>query len=415
MRYTEKRVVITGVGVITPNGRDKDEYWTSLLNGISGIDHITTFDTVDLTSKIGGAINDFDPASYGIDFKSAKRMAKFSQYAVACSRMAIKDAGIEITQDNCQDIGIILGVICNAMDIIHSESWVLHTKGAKRLNPLAIATALPSSGAAAVSIELGIKGRTSSISTGCSSALNAIGYAYELVKYGKINMMLAGGAEAPVNGAVFASFCASRTLSQRNEDPRKASRPFDKSRDGYILSEGGGMVVVESMESAMKRNAQIYAEIIGYGSNADAHSIIFVEESGDQLARAIAMAINDSGINPSEVDYVNAHAASSHLGDLRETRAIKKVFSNAKDLCISSVKSMTGHPLGAAGGWQVIATVLAGKKGYIPPTINYDEPDGECDLNYVPNESIRKKINVALVNSFGMGGNNASLLLRMKP
>jgi 3-oxoacyl-[acyl-carrier-protein] synthase II len=415
MSHTERRVVITGLGVITPNGKDKDEYWNSLLNGVSGITRISSFDTEDLTSKIGGAIKDFKPEEYGIEFKKAKRMAKFSQYAVACSRMAINDAGVVITEENNQDIGIVLGVICNAMDIIHSESLVLHTQGAKRLNPLAIATALPSSGAAAVSIELGIKGRTSAVSTGCSSSLNAIGYAYELVKYGKINMMIAGGAEAPVNGAVFASFCASRTLSQRNEDPKKASRPFDKNRDGYILSEGGGMVVIETLESAVKRNAQIYAEIIGYGTNADAHSIIFVEESGDQLARSIAMTIEEAQINPSEIDYINAHAASSHLGDLRETRAIKKVFSNAKEINISSVKSMTGHPLGAAGGWQVIATVLAAKKGYIPPTINYDEPDAECDLNYVPNESIREKINVALVNSFGMGGNNASLLMRMKP
>lgn len=415
MRYTEKRVVITGVGVIAPNGKEKGSFWDSLLNGRSGIKPITNFDTTDLTTKIGGFISGFDPVEYGIDFKSAKRMAKFSQYAVACSRMAIMDAGLVIDDGNRSSIGIVLGVICNAMEIIHEESIVLYTKGPKRLNPLAIATALPSSGAAAVSIELGIKGRTSSISTGCSSSLNAIGYAYELIKYGKMDLMLAGGAEAPVNNAVLASFCASRTLSQRNDDPAGASRPFDKNRDGYILSEGGGMLVLESMESAKKRNARVYAEIIGYGANSDAYSIAFVEESGDQLACAIADAISGSGIRAAEVDYINAHAASSHLGDVRETRALKKVFGDLKRINVSSIKSMTGHPLGAAGSWQTISTVLAAENGYIPPTINYREPDPECDVNCVPNEAIRKNINTALINSFGMGGNNASLLLRMKP
>ncbi len=282
------------------------------------------------------------------------------------------------------------------------------------MSPFTVLGALPNAAAALLSVEMGIKGRATTISTGCSSTLNALGHTYELIKYGKRDMVLCGGAEAPITPSIIGAFCASRSLSKRNEDPGKASRPFDKNRDGYILSEGAAMFMMENLDSAKKRNAKIYAEVIGYGNTSEALSMYKMDDTGGEAARTIAEAVRDAGIAYDEVDYISAHGSSSLVSDIRETRAIKKVFNgHSEKIKISSIKSMVGHPLGVSGGFQTAATLLAGFNGYIPPTINYEVEDPDCDLDYVPNESIRKKISVALINSFGFGGNNASLILRV--
>ncbi len=414
MYFKKRRVVVTGMGVVAPNGKNKDEYWESLLHGRSGVRKISLFDVSEFQTQIGGEISDFNPEDYGIDKKESKRMGRFSKFALAAAKMAVVDAGIFIDEEMQEKIGVVMGVSVNGVEIIEREAETLRTKGVKMMNPFGVPGALPNAAASHIAIEFGIKGKVSTISTGCSSTLNAIGYAHELIKYGKTDMIICGGSESPLTPSVLGSFCASNSLSKRNEEPEKASRPFDKNRDGYVLCEGAAIFVLESLESAIRRDAEIYAEIIGYGDTSDAFSMYKIEESGNQAARAMAMCMNDADIDLCEVDYINAHGSSSYISDIRETVAIKKVFGDyAGKIPVSSVKSMIGHGLGVAGGFQTAATLLAGKNGYIPATINYEHEDPNCDLDYVPNEAIRKRINVAMVNSFGMGGNNASLLFRM--
>jgi|DewCreStandDraft_4_1066084.scaffolds.fasta_scaffold08070_9 3-oxoacyl-[acyl-carrier-protein] synthase II len=413
MGVTASRVVITGIGILSPIGKNNEGFWNSLLTGKSGIKKIEGFDTSDYKTKIAGQITDFNPEEY-IERNEARRMSRFSQFAIYTSKMAILDAGIQLTETNNEDIGVVIGVSVNGLEIIERQVAVLHTKGPKRMSPFTVSGALPNAAAGYIAIALGIKGRAITISTGCSSTLNAIGHAYELIKYNKLNTILCGGSEAPITPSIMGAFCASNSLSKRNDEPEKASRPFDKNRDGYLLSEGSAMFVMENLEHALKRNAKIYAEVIGYANTSEALSMYKMDDTGNEAARAMYMAIKDAEINYKEINYISAHGSSSYVSDIRETRAIKKVMDDyAYKINISSIKSMIGHPLGAAGGLQTAATILAGKYGYIPPTINYEVIDPECDLNYVPNEAIRKKINVALVNSFGMGGNNSSLVLRI--
>jgi 3-oxoacyl-[acyl-carrier-protein] synthase II len=307
-----------------------------------------------------------------------------------------------------------VGVSINALEIIEEQVMVMKEKGAHRMSPFTVTGALPNAAAGMLAIALGIKGRAATISTGCSSSLNAIGHAYELIKYGKLSKVICGGAEAPITASIMGAFCATRSLSQRNEEPHAASRPFDRNRDGYILSEGAAMLVLEEKESAINRGAKIYAEVMGFGSTSEAISMYKMDDTGDEAARVMIDAVRDANIRQDQIDYISAHGSSSLVSDIRETRAIKKVFgTHAGKLKISSVKSMLGHPLGVSGGFQSVATILAGSKGYIPPTINYQCADPECDLDYVPNESIRKKISVAMVNSFGLGGNNSSMVFRL--
>ncbi len=413
MGVTASRVVVTGIGVISPNGKNNEGFWNSVLFGKSGIKPIVGFDTSEYSTRIAGQITDFNPEEF-IERNEARRMSRFSQFAISAAKIAILDSGFHISNDNNQDIGVILGVSVNGFEIIEKEMKVLFNKGCKFVNPFTVFGVFPNSAAGHIAISLGIKGRSLTISTGCSSSLNAIGHAYELIKYNKLKSAICGGAEAPITSSILSAFCAANSLSKRNDEPEKASRPFDKTRDGYLLSEGAAMFVLENLEQALKRNAKIYAEVIGYANTSEAYSMYKMDETGDEAARAINMAIQDAGINYKEIDYISAHGSSSYVSDIRETRAIKKVLNgHSYKVHISSIKSMIGHPLGAAGGLQAAATILAGKYGYIPPTINYKIFDPECDLNYVPNEAIRKKINVALVNSFGMGGNNSSLVLRI--
>ncbi len=414
MRYTERRVVITGVGVITPNGSNKDEYWHSLLNGISGIKKITSFDTSEYSTKIAGVISGFNPYSH-FEHSEAKRMSRFSQFAVIAARDALKDAALDINDEIRENTCVVMGVSVNGIEVIETQVSVLQTKGVKMMNPFGVANALPNAAAVYTAIDLGIKGRTATISTGCSSALNALGHAYELIKYNKVNQVICGGTEAPITPSIMGSFCASRSLSIRNDEPDKASRPFDKNRDGYLLSEGAAVFILENLTSALKRNAKIYGEIIGFGNTSEALSLYKMDDTGEEAARAMAMSLKDAGIEYKEVDYISAHGSSSYVSDIRETKAIKRVFNgHARKLKISSVKSMLGHPLGVSGGFQAAATLLAGLNGYIPATINYETADPECDLDYVPNEAQRKQINIAVINSFGMGGNNSSLVLRLR-
>jgi 3-oxoacyl-[acyl-carrier-protein] synthase II len=413
MRCTENRAVITGMGIIAPNGNSREKFWNSLLNGISGIAGIKSFDTSEYTTKIAGEIKNFDPLAY-FDASEARHIPRYAQFAIVAAKEAISDAGITIGNDNAQDMGLVIGVSINALEIIEEQMKILIDKGPKKLNPFTVSGAFPNAAVGFMSVALGIKGRAMTISTGCSSSLNALGHAFELIKFGKMNKVLCGGADAPITPSIVGAFCASRSLSKRNDDPGGASRPFEMNRDGYILSEGSAIFVMEELNSALKRNAKIYAEVIGYGNTSEAMSMYKMDDTGNEAARTMNTAIADSGIHSDEIDYISAHGSSSQVSDVRETRAIKMVLgTHSSRIKISSIKSMVGHPLGLSGGFQTAATILAGNSGYIPPTINYQKEDPLCDLDYVPNESIRKKINIAVVNSFGMGGNNASMVLRV--
>lgn len=413
MSYTEQRVVITGLGIIAPNGNSKAAFWHSLLNGISGISKLESFDTSEYTTKIAGEVKNFDPSSF-FEKNELKHVPRFAQFAVAAAKEAMQDAALVIDADNAQSTGIVLGVSINALEIIEEQMKVLAEKGPKRLSPFTVTGALPNAAAGFLSVSLGVKGRAATISTGCSSSLNAIGHAYELVKFGKLKRVVCGGADAPITPSIMGAFCASRALSKRNENPGGASRPFDRERDGYIISEGAAIFIMENLETALARNAKIYAEICGFGNTSEALSMYKMDDTGNEASRAMNMALEDSGMNLKEIDYISAHGSSSQVSDIRETRAIKMVFgSHSEKIKVSSVKSMVGHPLGLSGGFQTAATILGGNNGYIPPTINYEKEDPLCDLDYVPNESIRKKINTAMVNSFGLGGNNSSLVLKV--
>ncbi len=414
MRHTENKVVITGLGVIAPNGLGADEYWHSILNGVSGIKKIKSFDTSAYTTKIAGEAVNFNPEKY-IKYSEAKRMSRFSRLAVCAARMSLEDAGIQIGDPRLNNMAVVMGVSVNGLEVIENQVKVLQEKGPGKMSPFTVQGAFPNAAAAYIAIMTGIKGRNYTISTGCSSSLNAIGHAYELVKYNKTESVICGGAEAPITPSIMGAFCMSRTLSKKNDEPEKASRPFDRQRDGYILSEGAAIFVVESMKSARERNAKIYAEITGYGNTSESISMYKMDETGNEAAKTMALALNDAGIKKNEVDYINAHGSSSRVSDIRETRGIKRLFNGRSgSLKISSVKSMIGHSLGIAGGLQTAATLLAGKYGYIPPTINYSSRDPECDLDYVPNEAQRKQVKSAVVNSFGLGGNNASIVLRIE-
>jgi 3-oxoacyl-[acyl-carrier-protein] synthase II len=406
------RVVITGMGVVAPNGIGLKEYWDSLIKGISKVSKIESFDVSEYSTKIAGEVKNFVPTKY-IDYKKAKRMARFSQFALYAAKMAKEDAKLEINEDNNRKIGVAIGVSVNGIHSIEEQESVLLRKGPNSLSPFLVQSALPNGATGNICVELNIKGRSITISTGCSSGLNAIGYAFECIKYGKFDLMFAGGAESPITPLVLGGFCASRALSRRNDEPEKASRPFDKYRDGYVLSEGAGILVLESIDNAIRRNARIYAEIIGYGTSTDAYSMFKVEPSGEEAVKCFVSACKEAELEPEDIDYINAHGSSSIISDMRETWVIKKALGEySRKVMVSSIKSMIGHPLGASGALQTIASVMAINEGIVPPTINYEEKDSNCDLDYVPNEARREKVNVAVINSLGMGGNNATLVIK---
>jgi 3-oxoacyl-[acyl-carrier-protein] synthase II len=408
----KKRVVITGLGAITPIGIGKDEFWQSLLAGKSGITRITRFDPTDYPTQIGGEVKGFDPGLY-MDKKEARRMDLFTQYAIAGAKMALDDSGINLEQENRDRIGTIIGTGIGGMATLHEQYKTLFDKGPGRISPFFVPMMIANMASGQTSITFGLQGPCTCVVTACATATNSIGEAFKIIQRGDADVMVAGGTEASISQAALAGFCSMKALSNRNDEPEKASRPFERDRNGFVMGEGCGIVIIETLEHAIARGANIYAEIVGYGTNADAYHITAPAPEGAQAAKCMALAINDAGISPSEVDYINAHGTSTPLNDKNETLAIKSLFGDhASKLAISSTKSMTGHLLGAAGGIEAIATALTLANDMIHPTINYENPDPELDLDYVPNKARQQKVNYALSNSFGFGGHNATILLK---
>ncbi len=407
-----KRVVITGVGAVTPIGIGKDEFWNNLIAGKSGIGLITRFDTTDFTSKIAGEVKDFDYTQY-VDKKEGKRMDRFVHYAIAASKMAIADAELDLDKVDRDRIGTCIGTGIGGVETLHDQYKALFDKGPNRVSPFFVPMMIANMAAGQASITLGLNGPSTAIVTACASGTNCIGDAFKTIQRGDAEVMLAGGTEAAISPIAVAGFCSMKALSTRNDAPEQASRPFDKERDGFVMGEGSGIVVLESLEHALARNATIYAEVVGYGTNADAYHMTAPAPEGAKASECMKLALKDAGVAPEAVDYINAHGTSTPMNDKNETLAIKSLFGeHAKKLAISSIKSMTGHLLGAAGGIEVIATALTIKNSVIPPTINYTTPEDGMDLDYVPNTSRKAEVNMALSNSFGFGGHNAAILLK---
>ncbi|HDP69919.1 MAG TPA: beta-ketoacyl-[acyl-carrier-protein] synthase II [Actinobacteria bacterium] len=408
----ERRVVITGLGPIAPVGIGKEAFWKSLAEGKSGIGKITCFDTEGFGSRIAGEVDEFNPNDY-LEAKEARRMDRFSQFAVASAKLALEDANLNITDSIAERVAVIVGSGIGGLKTLEDQHRILIEKGPQKISPFLVPMMITDLAAGNISIFFGAKGPNFCTVTACASSTHAIGEAFEVIKRGAADICIAGGAEAPITPLGIAGFCAARALSTRNDEPEKASRPFDAKRDGFVISEGAGIVILETLESAINRDAHIYAEIVGYGATGDAYHITAPAPDGEGAARAMREAIEESGMDYKQVDYINAHGTSTLLNDEFETLAIKKVFGeHAYSLTVSSTKSMTGHALGAAGGIEMIACALSIEKGVIPPTINYEYPDPKCDLNYVPNKAIEKKVMVAMSNSLGFGGHNASIMIR---
>ncbi len=410
-----RRVVITGLGLVTPLGTGVEKTWDALCAGRSGVERITRFDPADVDTKIAGEVRDFNPEEF-IPKKDAKRMDLFTQFAVASAVMAMDDAGIRVTPDIAGAIGVIVGVGLGGLPVIEKYHRIIMEEGPNRISPFFIPIIIGNMAAGQISIRFGIKGPNLCTTTACSSGSHAIGESFRIVQRGDADAMIAGGAESTITPLAVAGFNSMKALSKRNDDPHRASRPFDKERDGFIMAEGAGIVVLEALDRALARRARIYAEIIGYSATSDAYHMTAPSPDGAGAANCMTLALRDAGIGPEAVDYINAHGTSTQYNDLYETAAIKRVFgSHARTLAVSSTKSMTGHLLGAAGGVEAVFSALTIHRGVIPPTINYEHPDPECDLDYVPNGARRREVGVVLSNSFGFGGTNACLLFRKYP
>jgi len=407
----KKRVVVTGMGLVSPVGNDVDSFWQSLVNGQSGIDYITQFDTTDFSVKIAGEVKDFQPEDH-IDKKEARRMDRFTQFAVAAAKMAVNNANLTINDTNADRIGVYVGSGIGGLKTIEDQHSVLLEKGPKRISPFFIPMLISNMASGQVSIFTGAKGPNSAPVSACATGTHAIGDAFEVIRRGDADVMISGGTEASITPLAIAGFSAMRALSTKNDNPQKASRPFDKERDGFVMAEGAGILILESLDHALERGAKIYAEIVGYGATADAYHLTSPSPDGEGAARAMKAALAQADINPDMVQYINAHGTSTELNDKYETMAIKSVFGDNKQLAISSTKSMTGHLLGAAGAIEALAISLTLHNGIIPPTINYENPDPECDLDYVPNEPRTMDVKYALSNSLGFGGHNATILMK---
>jgi len=406
------RVVVTGIGALTPLGLDMAATWDNLVAGKSGVDLITLFDASKMQVRIAGEVKGFDPVNY-IDRKSARRMDRFAQFAVAAGYQAVENAGLKIDKSNEDDIGVFIGSGIGGLTTLFEQAKVLVEKGPDRVSPFLAPMMIADIAAAQISIALGARGPNMCMTSACSSGSDAIGAASEYIKYGNASVMIAGGAEAIINPLGVTAFSALRALSTRNDAPEKASRPFDKDRDGFVLAEGAVVLILESLEHALGRGANILAEIVGYGATADSFHVTQPLESGEGAARAMLMAMKRGDIKPEELDYINAHGTSTQLNDAMETRAIKTALGDyAYKVPVSSTKSMTGHLIGCAGAIEPAICIMTILKGIIPPTINYDTPDPACDLDYVPNKARPGRVNTALTNSFGFGGHNSVLILR---
>ena len=406
----EKRVVVTGMGAITPIGTGAENFWQALLNGVSGVDRITHFDASNYTTQIAAEVKDFDPEAY-MERKDAKRMDRFAQFALVASMQALEGAGLKIDDTNASRIGVLIGSGIGGISTWEEQHRTLLERGPRRVSPFFVPMLISDMAAGMTSILLGAKGPNLAIVTACATATHAIGEAAEIIKRGDADVMIAGGTEAAITPLAVAGFCAARALSTRNDEPQKASRPFDLNRDGFIIGEGAGILVIESLDHALARGARILCEIVGFGMSADAYHITAPAPEGEGAALSMSAAIKDAGIKPEQVDYINAHGTSTEDNDKTETAAVKKVFGDyAYKVPISSTKSMTGHLLGAAGGVEAIACICSIRDGIVHPTINYETPDPECDLDYVPNKSRQMDVRIAMSNSFGFGGHNATIV-----
>jgi 3-oxoacyl-[acyl-carrier-protein] synthase II len=408
----DRRVVITGLGVISPVGNDVETFWRNLKNGVSGIERVQAFDTTNYDCQIGGEVRGFEPKGFFKNPKDARRTDRFSQLAMAAAKMAMADCGVDMEKIDRRRFGAIVSSGIGGLKTLEDQHAILLAKGPSRVSPFTIPMLISNMGSGLISMEFGLKGPNLCIVTACATSNNAIGESWRMIKFGDADIFLAGGSEASIVTVGMAAFSAMKALSTRNDDPHGASRPWDRDRDGFVMGEGAGVVVVEELEHAKARGAKIYCELTGYGLSADAYHMTAPPPDGEGAVRAMQMALDHAKINPGQVDYVNAHATSTGLGDVCETRAIKTVFGEyARTVSISSTKSMTGHLLGGAGAVEMAACALAIRDSVIPPTINLENPDEECDLDYTPNVAREKKVRVAVNNSFGFGGHNATLVV----
>jgi 3-oxoacyl-[acyl-carrier-protein] synthase II len=410
-----RRVVITGMGTLTPIGLTVDEFWNSMMESKSGCDFITHFDTSRVETKFACEVKGFDPANY-MDKKNARRLDLFSQYALSAAKCAVDDAGLNpqnMSIEEKESTGVIFGSGIGGFNTFYKQAIINHTEGPKRVSPFFIPMMIPDIAAGIIAMEYGFKGPNYCIVTACATANNNIIDSYLLIKNGLVNRVLSGGSEAGILEIGIAGFNASKALSTRNDSPKTASRPFDATRDGFVMGEGGGALVLEELETAKKRNAKIYAELIGIGVSADAYHITAPDPEGRGAILSMEMALKNAELNPSDIDYINMHGTATGLGDIAETKAIKKVFGeSAYKVNVSSTKSMTGHLLGAAGAVEAVATILAIQQDIIPPTINFEYPDPECDLNYTFNKPQKRNVDIGLSNAFGFGGHNTSIIFR---
>lgn len=409
---TGRRVVVTGVGAFTPVGKNRSEFWDGLVAGKSGVRPITHFDTSDLPTKFAGQIENYNPEDY-FDRKEARRLDPVTQYAVITSDEAVKDSGIDLDTVNKDRIGVMIGTGIGGMTTFYEQSISLHEHGSRGVNPFFIPMLIPDMPAGQVSIKYGFRGPNFCAVSACATGSHNIGLAFDSIRFGQSDMVLCGGTEAPVWRIGVAGFSSMKALSRRNDEPERASRPFDKDRDGFVLGEGATLFMLESLDSALERGAKIYGEIVGYGFSADAHHITAPDPEGNGVQLALKNALEMAGIKPEDVEHINMHGTSTPLGDIAETNSIKKVFGDhAYKINLNSTKSMTGHMLGAAGASESLAALLAIYHGVIPPTINQDTPDPECDLNYTPNKAVKRDITYALNNAFGFGGHNTTLVFK---
>jgi 3-oxoacyl-[acyl-carrier-protein] synthase II len=407
-----RRVVVTGLGAVSSLGTGVDKNWSALTEGKSGIDLITRFDASDLPAQIAGEVKDFDPTEF-IEKKEVKKMDLFIQYSLAAADMAMKDSGLQITDENAERVGVLVGSGLGGLPAIEKYHDVLNKSGYKRVSPFFIPMLIINLAPGQISIRYGAKGPNLSSVSACATGTHSIGDAYHMIKRGDVDAMIAGGTESTITPLGVSGFCVMKALSTRNDDPQAASRPFDKDRDGFVMGEGAGIVILEEYESAVKRGAKIYGEVSGYGLTSDAHHLTAPAPGGEGAARCMKMALDNAGVNASEVDYINAHGTSTPFNDMYETMAIKTALGeHSKNVMISSTKSMTGHGLGAAGALEAVYCLKAMETGIVPPTINLNEPSEECDLDYVPNTARQADVKVAMSNSLGFGGTNATLLFK---
>ncbi|MFB2934026.1 beta-ketoacyl-ACP synthase II [Aerosakkonemataceae cyanobacterium BLCC-F154] len=410
--FERKRVVVTGLGAITPIGNTLKEYWEGLLSGRNGIELITLFDASKHDCRIAGEVKGFDPHEY-LDRKDAKRMDRFAQFAVAASKQALADAQFVINELNAEQVGAIIGTGIGGLKVLEDQQTILLNRGPDRCSPFMIPMMIANMAAGLTAIHTGAKGPNSCSVTACAAGSNSIGDAFRLIQSGYAQAMICGGTEAAVTPLSFAGFASARALSTRNDDPAHASRPFDRDRDGFVMGEGTGILILEELEHALSRGAKIYAEIVGYGMTCDAYHITSPVPGGEGAARAIQLCLKDAGLTPAQISYINAHGTSTPANDSTETKAIKTALGeSAYKVAVSSTKSMTGHLLGGSGGIEAVAAVMAVANDRVPPTINLENPDPECDLDYVPNQSRAQTVEVALSNSFGFGGHNVTLAFK---